>query len=79
MNNSLIENLAEQATKMTEARPNTGMVLMENYNKVFADLIIQECVKICVNRSLFYIKSNKTEAAGAVGNIANSIKQHFEG
>lgn len=74
----MIESLAERATKMTEARPNTGMVLMKDYNEAFANLIIQECVNVCVNRSLFYIKSNKTEAAGAVGSIANSIKRHFE-
>ena len=41
-----IVELAAQATKAVEKRPNTGICIMEEYNAKFAELIVRDVIYV---------------------------------
>ena len=71
--NKRIEELARQATKDVETRPDTGICSMEKYNARFAELIVQECIGVLNKR---YMGDNNREDF-EVRRCVEDLKKHF--
>ncbi len=64
--NERIKEIARQATKDVETRPDTGICSMEKYNARFAELIVRECSQ--------YLWANEAEWTA---NKEDRMLQHF--
>lgn len=62
--NARIEFLAEKAIASVETRPGTGAFLIKDFQQAFAELIIQDCIKI-VQPS----ENHRAWAQGYVGGV----------
>lgn len=65
---NLIENLAEQAKNKVPQGILSPELWIKQYNQNFAELILEECVKIC---------EQGTNTQATSGGAALMIKQHF--
>jgi len=85
--NELIQELAEQATTYIEPTVSSGEGWIFNEEK-FAELIVRECAKICIERNVsnldldvirdsgkFTLQDLATKSCGE--NLSKQIKQHF--
>jgi|688.fasta_scaffold158879_5 hypothetical protein len=78
--NKRIEELARQATKDVETRPDTGICSMEKYNARFAELIVQQCilaVEMKTNTHHVHTTFDESLVLHTINNSVKAIKEHM--
>ena len=84
--NERIRQLAEQATKQV-TKPD-GHYIVQEWQKVFAELIVQECIELAMNERLRYSSSYDKQAdwakklmmlhcATSMDNYKILLQEHF--
>jgi hypothetical protein len=77
--NERIRELAEQAGVFAGDFAGAGLYSIHNKEEVekFAELIVQECLKIAKNREDEFESAGLLEQSNAVGNVAYRISRQF--
>ena len=71
------ERILELADKAVEDMPSGPWNIPDEFCKKFAELIVQECLKIAKNREDEFESAGLLEQSNAVGNVAYRISRQF--
>ena len=75
--NERIQQLAEQATETVKCGLN-GTSTTESFNrKKFAELIVQECMRMCDCADVSLLEHNRPQEASGASSVKQFIAEHF--